>query len=348
MKKVLFAIVLSGFTAASVAQDIHFSQLIQTPLQINPANTGLFDGYHRAIINYRSQWTSAGSPFKTMAASFDTELGLKKKKNAYLGIGGFLFQDKSGDANWKQFKADLYLNGILKVGKESHLALAIGGGYGQTSADFSKLTFGNQYNGQGFDTEFNSYESIVFRNFNYADLSAGFNYEFDKTNQAFDRNNSFKMKIGFAGYHLNQPKYIYGGALEQKMNARYVGSLGGQYDFKGTRLSALTNNYYMLQGKFKQLNVGAMVRMRFNNQTKITGMVHETALYLGCNLRVGDAVIPTMMFEMKGFMIGLSYDYNVSSFKPSTNGNGGFEISLKWTNLRDGTFRQGREFNKGK
>lgn len=348
MKKILSAVAISCLAAGAFAQDIHFSQLSQSPLLINPANTGLFDGYQRAIINYRSQWASAGSPFKTMAASFDAEIGMKKKKAAYLGVGGTIFQDKAGDANWKTFKADAFINGILKIGKESHLALAIGGGYGQTSADFSKLTFGNQYDGTGFSQELNSNEVIVFRNFNYADLSAGINYDFDKTSVNFDRNNSFKLKIGFAGYHLNQPKYVYGGALEQRLNARYVASLSGQYDFKGTKISLLSNNYYMMQGNFRQINTGVLVRMRFNNQTKITGMVHETSLLLGCNLRVGDAVIPTLMYEMYGFMVGLSYDYNISSYKPSTNGNGGFEISLKWTNLRDGTFKQAREFGKGK
>ncbi|HEY1038957.1 MAG TPA: PorP/SprF family type IX secretion system membrane protein [Bacteroidia bacterium] len=346
MKKIIFAVVLNCFAVALFAQDIHFSQLSQSPLLINPANTGLFDGYHRAIINYRSQWASAGSPYKTMAASFDSEIGMKKKKSAYLGIGGFIFQDKAGAASWKQFKADIFLNGILKVGKESHLALAVGGGYGQNSANFSALTFGNQYDGKEFSQELANNESIVFRNFNYADLSSGIVYEFDKTNVNFDHNNSFKLKVGFAGYHLNQPKYVYGGAEGQKLNARYVGSLGGQYDFKGTRLSLISNNYYMMQGKYHQLNVGAMMRMRFNDGTKITGIVHETSLYLGCSMRVGDAVIPTLMYEMYGFMLGLSYDYNISPYKPSTNGNGGFEVSLRWVNLRDGLHKQGREFGK--
>jgi type IX secretion system PorP/SprF family membrane protein len=347
MKKVLFSFALSGVVAVACAQDIHFSQLSQSPLMVNPANTGLFDGYQRAILNYRNQWSSAGSPFKTMAASFDAEIGLKKKKTAYLGVGGFIFQDKSGDANWKQFKADAFLNGILKVGKESHLALAIGGGYGQTAADFSKLTFGNQYNGQGFGQEINSGEVIAFRNFNYADLCAGINYEFDKTGKEFDRNNSYMLKIGFGAYHINQPKYSYGGAGGQKLPARYVASVAGQYDFKGTKTSILSNNYYMIQDKYSQINVGFLVRQRFNNATKITGLVHETALYLGASIRTGDAVIPTLMFETKGFMVGLSYDYNISTYKPATKGNGGFELSLKWTNLRDGTFKQGREYKQG-
>jgi len=38
------------------AQDIHYSQFDRSPLNINPALTGLFKGDLRFIGNYRSQW----------------------------------------------------------------------------------------------------------------------------------------------------------------------------------------------------------------------------------------------------------------------------------------------------
>jgi type IX secretion system PorP/SprF family membrane protein len=345
MKKTYFTVLFFIYRTLILAQDVHFSQLNNSPLAINPAYTGLFDGYQRAIINYRSQWTSAASPFKTMAASFDAEVGLKKRKSAYLGIGGMLFQDVAGAANWKQFKGDLFVNGIVKVGKLSHLALAAGGGFGQTSANFNGLTFGNQYNGKDFSTEVASNENIVFRNFTYNDISAGAIYEFDKTKVAFDHNDSYRFFVGFAGYHLNKPKMLYGGALEQKISQKYVATFSGQYDIKGTKMSVISNNYYMMQGKFRQLNIGAMLRLRFNDQTKITGLKHETALDIGLNFRSKDAIIPTILFEMRGFMIGLSYDYNFSTYRDASKGNGGMEISLKWINLRDGVFKQGREFS---
>src|ERR1700741_4799335 len=103
MKTTLRLIALSSVFALGLnAQDIHFSQFNEAPLLINPANTGLFNGYSRANLNYRNQWSSAGSPFKTIAASFDAEIGLKKAKGAYLGLGGFVFQDKAGAANWSK------------------------------------------------------------------------------------------------------------------------------------------------------------------------------------------------------------------------------------------------------
>ena len=60
------------------AQDVHFSQFYQTPLFVNPALTGAFSGNQRLILNYKDQWTSFGSPFKTYAFQFDASI-LKKK-----------------------------------------------------------------------------------------------------------------------------------------------------------------------------------------------------------------------------------------------------------------------------
>ncbi|MFI5151315.1 MAG: type IX secretion system membrane protein PorP/SprF, partial [Bacteroidia bacterium] len=48
------------------AQDTHFSQFYMSPLTQNPAMAGaVYD--MQALINYRNQWSSIATPFKTMA-----------------------------------------------------------------------------------------------------------------------------------------------------------------------------------------------------------------------------------------------------------------------------------------
>jgi hypothetical protein len=37
-------------------QDIHFSQYYASPLSLNPANTGNYDGDWRLMNSYRQQW----------------------------------------------------------------------------------------------------------------------------------------------------------------------------------------------------------------------------------------------------------------------------------------------------
>ena len=55
------------------AQDIHFSQFDETPLLLNPANTGIHHDL-RVITNYRDQWQSIGAPYKTFAFAADAKL----------------------------------------------------------------------------------------------------------------------------------------------------------------------------------------------------------------------------------------------------------------------------------
>ena len=53
------------------AQDPHFSQFFASPLSLNPALTGRFDGTLRVAGNYRNQWPTIDNAFKTYTASVD-------------------------------------------------------------------------------------------------------------------------------------------------------------------------------------------------------------------------------------------------------------------------------------
>ena len=79
------------------AQDIHFSQFYESPLLLNPAAAGSSPTDFRFVLNYKNQWKSIGTPYKTIALSYDQRFYLnKKKKGNHLGIGVNLFNDKVG------------------------------------------------------------------------------------------------------------------------------------------------------------------------------------------------------------------------------------------------------------
>ena len=84
MKKIIIFCVISIISGISVisGQDIHFSQFNNTPLIINPALTGVFNGNHRVFLNYKDQWRSIGAPYKTYAISYDVVLFKEKWKNS--------------------------------------------------------------------------------------------------------------------------------------------------------------------------------------------------------------------------------------------------------------------------
>jgi len=67
----LFAITFSYL--AVQAQDIHFSQFYMSPLNLNPALTGVMNSQVRVVGNYRNQWASVlkSNAFSTYSASYD-------------------------------------------------------------------------------------------------------------------------------------------------------------------------------------------------------------------------------------------------------------------------------------
>src|ERR1700742_860097 len=59
------------FQPAANAQDPSFSQFFASPLTLNPALTGKFNGAIRVAGNYRNQWPAISNAFITSTASVD-------------------------------------------------------------------------------------------------------------------------------------------------------------------------------------------------------------------------------------------------------------------------------------
>src|SRR5260221_14626953 len=76
------------------AQDTHFSQFTQSPLTVNPAQAGLFDGDFRAIVNYRNQWSSVDG-YRTEQLSCDGNMLKNKWTKGFLGLGLNVLSDKA-------------------------------------------------------------------------------------------------------------------------------------------------------------------------------------------------------------------------------------------------------------
>ena len=53
------------------------------------------------------------------------------------------------------------------------------------------------------------------------------------------------------------------------------------------------------------------------------------------NLRVKDAIIPSVMYEMGNYAAGISYDFNSSGLKSVSSGRGGYELVLRFNIGKD-------------
>lgn len=352
---VLLSILVSGFNLT--AQDIHFSQVAETPLLINPANTGFYNGYVRTIVNYRSQWASMGKAFQTINFSADAGLFKSKRRKAFLGLGFVLFQDKAGSAKLTKTTAMVNISGLVKVSKKSVLSCGIYGGAVGNTANYNNLTFASQFNGNEIDPQAANGESVVFRSFTTTDVGAGLAYEFGTVKLDQDHDDVTKVRVGFAAYHLARPKQEYAPGSTYRLPIRWVGSIMSNIDFEDTRFT-LTPTFvmqkqgqrdksipsvYPIRGAFEYV-VGSYLKVRMATGTKVTGEKTQNAIGFGLFYRSKDAIIPKVLLELGDFGIGMSYDVNVSTYRSASRNMGGFEVSLRYNKLANSLFATRREF----
>jgi type IX secretion system PorP/SprF family membrane protein len=117
----------------SSAQDIHFSQLTEASLLLNPAEAALGHDI-LAVINYKDQWksVSTASAYKTFNVSTDFAF-LKKQNGNHLGLGINIFSDKAGDGAMSTTTGNLHLSGVLAANDDNLFSVGIYGGFGQRS-----------------------------------------------------------------------------------------------------------------------------------------------------------------------------------------------------------------------
>lgn len=317
-------IIALALSAQSVqAQDVHFTQFDAQPMLVNPALTGAFSGQWRIGAIYRNQWRSVTVPFVTYGASLDGPIVNDLTHDDYLAAGIQLYNDRAGDGNLSNFSGLASIAYHKFLGEKVDKALTIGlqGGYTQKSIDLSKLYFGDEFmNGnfqQGTSQEYPGLNNKV----NYFTINAGINWA-----QSVSEN--FGYSIGGAAMNLNQPQE----SLQKKKNSE-VG-LGIRYAAQIGAIAYLSDKFSLRPAFLYQSQSTATEIVAGNEFNLIVGNPEfrqvATSVFLGGWYRANDAMMVTAGLEYKGLRLGVSYDYNTSSLKSASNGNGGFEISLRY------------------
>ena len=317
---------LFGFNTGLKAQsDIHFSQYYASPMIVNPANTGLFSGKFRGIVNYRRQWENVGEVYQTIGASGDMLLVSDLFEDDFVGLGVSFAQDQSGVSGFTQTDGALNASYTKILDRyESHF-VSIGAqlGYGQRSISVNNLIWDNQWTQRGFDPTLPTGE--IFTNFsiNFVDLGAGINYFYS------NRDETIKGNFGAAAYHLNRPNITIQGA-EERLFTKYVFN-GGFYWFLDSRSIGFYPNFlWISQGPQNMLNMGIDFKLLLSEATRFTGFRKETALSLGIYHRLNDSFFPMMKLSTGGFTLGISYDLITSNLRAASGGPGGPEFSLMY------------------
>lgn len=314
------------------AQDIHFSQIKNSPLNLNPALAGA-NNYLNAVVNYKNQWMSITRPFQTIGASFDMHLPSKKameERKGVFALGMNLFNDNGGDSKINTFNGTLNLAYHLKVGRASSLGAAIYAGAGQRSFNPGELQWGSQYDGFEYNPGLTSGEIFARDNYVYMDVGMGVLYTYVDNESRVTGDETFYFNSGLAVYHLNTPNYTFIDSDDDELYMRWSLFADALIPLQNSDVSFLPGIYYNRQGYAQELIFGSYARFLLKQQSKHTGFISSITLSFGVFYRMRDALISKLMFQLDRYSIGFSYDSNFSNLTPVTNTRGGFEVFLRY------------------
>lgn len=337
-----FTLNFSLFTSNSFSQDIHFSQFWMSPLLQNPALVGAnYD--MQAIINYKDQWRSVASPYKTYNLSYDMKLNKKKVKKGFWAGGINFFNDKAGDAQMGTTQGNLSFAYHVLLNPNNTLGAALMGGFGQRSINFSALQWGSQYDGTSYNSALPNQESSGASSIMYPEIGTGVLWAYNKGASTMSSNDMVIINAGIAAFNVNQPKYSFYHSGEN-LNMKIVVHANLLYGIKNTNLSIAPGFIFYNQGSSKETLFGTMFRYTLKDASKVTGYIKGSAISFGVHYRNKDAVILSGLLEMGSYAFGLSYDVNVSGLKSASTGRGGLEISLRFINPNPFTGKSNARF----
>ncbi|MEW6467461.1 MAG: PorP/SprF family type IX secretion system membrane protein [Bacteroidota bacterium] len=314
----------------SPAQDFHLSQYDAAPLHLNPAMTGLFSGLYRIHAHYRTQWAQVASkPFQTFQASYD--MPLKK-----FSVGGQLMDYKAGAGSYNVFSflGSIAYDFSVDDADHHHFSFGAQAGFMQKSINFSKLVFENQYtysNGGGFDNTLPTGENFPSSGIFLPALNAGLVYYYSRENYFI---NPF---VGFSAFNLTHPRENFYGNSD-RLPIRYLAHAGAKVNISET-IQLQPKVFKMFQTNDRELTFSLMCHyyLKQSDAYLILGPTFRMSGIMGKKKVYDvedDALIVEAGLKYRQYIWRISYDLNMSSLNPYTNGRGGLEISVTYTGKR--------------
>ena len=321
MKRFLSLLFVIISARATQAQDPHFSQFYASPLTLNPALTGRFDGNFRMAANYRNQWPTINNAFTTGTASIDMPI-LTNRLPEYdtWGVGIIGLVDQSGNKILRNNYVGISTAYSKALDEDGFHQLSVGfqGIFATKRLDVSLADFEDELTAVGFTGVTSEIFSNQQVNVNYFDLNAGVLY-----NGSTNGENNFYA--GLSLYHANRPRESFTGGnyfLQQRLTFQ-----AGGYMPVGVDKTLHGSMIHQRQAGASETVLGGALSMNMNGEVE-----RPTEIYAGLWYRWNDALIPYLGLEIANMRFGFTYDVNISSLRTASNTRGGAELSLIYIN----------------
>ncbi len=306
--------------ARVLAQDIHYTQAHNSPLNINPALTGIFNQDIRMSAHYRHQWYTVPVSYMTFSGAFDKKFYRPGNESGFFS-GGLLFNyDQAGDSRLSlmQLSVSASYTFILNSQNLFTIGAQVGGADRYFKQD--QLNWDNQFDGYMFKPNLSSGENFDAMNVLYLSTGVGINYRWQKSART-------KIDIGFASYNFTLPQNDFYGGSDYDLTARFAGIIQSSFKVAGP-LDIMINGLGQFQGPAYEIVPALIGRIYLNQQPG-----KRFSLDLGVIGRYSgewDAVAPTIGMTVNNLHAELSYDINLSDFSVATNRYGGPELSVQY------------------
>ena len=310
------------------AQDPHFSQYYNNPLYLNPAMAGLDDDIYIGL-NYRSQWKSLDLPYEI--AQLSLVYPIMERGSQFKHRGGFgitAYREKAGESNnftTNSITVAAAYNLYLKEDGSQMISVGLQGGVINKRIEFNDLRWGSQYNPFiGFDANITPSLDLDNEATTFPVIHAGAVWFFDPSRKSF--RSGLSGFVGFAVSNLNQPdeSLLADPQNESPLPILYKAHGGLNFNLSGNFMIS-PNLLFMSQHQRNQLNAGLYFTYQLANRPN-----QNVKLQLGTWYRLEDAFIISLGILSKNLGIGISYDFNNSTLRGFTNGQGALEAALSY------------------
>ncbi len=314
MSRILPVLLLMLCTLGINGQDLHYSMFFNSPLNLNPGLTGVFNGDQRFHANYRQQWYQWPVSYQSFAAGADFKFRSEESDN-FFGLGALINYDVAGDLDVKYTGFDVFGSYSLKLGS-AYLTPGVNIGMGFRNYDSSNALLGEFWN--GVTAEPGSANDPLYLgnnqdNITFVDINAGLNYRFQR---------SFRkhLDIGLSASNLLGPSQVfntsanYQSELSSKINAYLLANweIGSKFDL-------LLNGLASFQGPYQEIVLNGQGKIYLSDE-------YTTALFLGAGIRLNDAWYPMIAIQYNKFYAAFSYDLDLKEIQKG----GGPEIAVRY------------------
>ncbi|MFT6333831.1 MAG: type IX secretion system PorP/SprF family membrane protein [Saprospiraceae bacterium] len=335
--------ILVGFlsfvcTVGAFAQDFHYTQYFHSPLGVNPALAGAFNGSYRINGVVRDQYRgSANKAFSGFSLNVDAPIVRGIRKQDWIGIGLRMEQATAGNAGQKINFFGLGASYHLSLDKKQTQILSLGAQYGTGGYSYNSLNLEDNAFGSFLATKSLSQQASDFKSpssggggggggsatsrdgGSLSDASVGLLYNSKNIKNGTD----FKIGVSVEGILNPDRSANIEGNTGQDNKGIGINAFSS-YEFEMTKRASLTSGiYYYTNKKASAVNVNSILNYKMKPGNALT-------LHAGLGLRNVRAGLIYLGASVKDIRVGLAYDLDISSATTASNGHGGVELAVSY------------------